>query len=549
MRSPEPGQCRRPPSSRVTPRGSRREGHGGRDPDVALHREPDREHEVVAHRRCRCWRARRRPSRSTRAPVLDLGPHRDRSRHAGAPARPRPLRGSGRCSRGRGRRSRSRAAATDASRRRPGRCVVDETAAHPASAGRLAVAVEEVVVERQRAARSRSMKTHSADGVDDAPRSPIRLRPALGPARPGAAAERRELDASWYTGGRDDLEVARAQHPDATRLDELGVVDVVGGDVLQEARQRLEAHACRCRRRHRGAHADDGGTTRPRAGTSTYSASTGSWSHGGPVGIRIKEPRGCAETLGNGVTWHRPKGQRCRDSSTVWGDARFGIAGGSSACGSSPPSRSWCSRDHSTASTATTSGSPTRSRRPRSTSSRSDFPAASRDSAHRRVPDAPTASPPRRSSPRSARASTALGKIPNVTSVTEPVRSGREGVHLEERRHRGRHRAVRHAGAGPRQGRLQADRSGHRAGDAGRHQGRVRRRGRRLRRPTAVGQRRPHRPARRGHHPAVRVRLGRRDGPAHPHRALRARRRVSRSSASSPSFTDDRHGAHRRSPR
>ena len=43
--------------------------------------------------------------------------------------------------------------------------------------------------------------------------------------------------------------------------------------------------------------------------------------------------------------------------------------------------------------------------------------------------------------------------------------------------------------------------------------------------PPAVGRRRPHRAPRRGDHPAVRVRVGRRDGPPDPDRAVRSRRR------------------------
>ena len=63
------------------------------------------------------------------------------------------------------------------------------------------------------------------------------------------------------------------------------------------------------------------------------------------------------------------------------------------------------------------------------------------------------------------------------------------------------------------------------AGRAGGSRARVRRRGRRLLEPHAVGQRRPHRSPGRGDHPAVRVRVGGRDGTPDPHRAVRSRRR------------------------
>ena len=119
--------------------------------------------------------------------------------------------------------------------------------------------------------------------------------------------------------------------------------------------------------------------------------------------------------------------------------------------------------------------------------------------------------------------------------MTDPYGPFGERVHLEERRHRDRHRAVRHARRRTcDKDVFTADRGRDRARDAGRHRRRVRRCGHRLRRPATVGQRRPHRPARRGRDPALRVRLGGRDGPS------RSSPRSSVSASASRSCTSSR---------
>ena len=248
--------------------------------------------------------ARRSPSALHLAGQLDRSPRSSvprysmprasRTRPAEAPdaARPRPLRATARCSRGRARRSRWRAVATDARSRRRRRRVVHETAAHPAPAGRLAVEVEEVVVERERT---------PAVAVDEHPqRRPLRRRaPRSRVIRVRRSAQRGPIPlqnvasstVSSYTGSADELEVARAQHPDA----------VAAPRARRRRRRRwprpggTAPSASRCsrrrrRRRRRGAHGDDdaehaarvpgGPRTRPAPGSMRRTAA--------PVRFRIK---------------------------------------------------------------------------------------------------------------------------------------------------------------------------------------------------------------------------------------------------------------------
>ena len=141
------------------------------------------------------------------------------------------------------------------------------------------------------------------------------------------------------------------------------------------------------------------------------------------------------------------------NSSSVWGGARFAIAGGSSACGRSAAVAIVVLAGALDGQSSDNFRSRTPSRKRRSTCSSRTSPQAAGDNALVvfQTPDGITSPSVQ---PAISASVAALGKIPNVTSVTNPYGPRRRRVHLEERRHRARHRAVRHQGAEPPEGRL-----------------------------------------------------------------------------------------------
>ena len=103
------------------------------------------------------------------------------------------------------------------------------------------------------------------------------------------------------------------------------------------------------------------------------------------------------------------------------------------------------SRSPSTASPTTTSGSPSAQSQEALDLLEQDFPSQAGDNATVVFETPARYRRARRSQPAISASVAALGKIPHVTSVSNPYGPHRERVHLEERRHRARHRAVRHA--------------------------------------------------------------------------------------------------------
>ena len=188
-------------------------------------------------------RQRHRVVAFERAAVLDPGPDGDPAREPPRRARPRPPRASGRCSRGRARRSRSCAAATDAT---PRRRAARRAPADRGRGGRRPTRRSDRGSRRRARADDRARGRRTPTGPPRprvAPRSPterVRRSAHRGPVPLQKVAS---STASWYTGVRHDLEVARAQHPHAARFRQLGVVGVVGGDVLEESRERFEAQS------------------------------------------------------------------------------------------------------------------------------------------------------------------------------------------------------------------------------------------------------------------------------------------------------------------
>ena len=207
-----------------------------------------------------------------------------------------------------------RAAATVATPRPAGGASCTQTTAHPPAAGRLAV---DGRGSRRRAASGRPAlavdEDPQADGLDEraaiagghascgARPSTARCRCRTSPARP-----RRGTRAARRSRGRSS---ATTQTP--SRSDEPGVVGVVGGDVLEEAGQRLEPQLAplastspRCTRRAPR-------NTRPRAGhvheLDRHRLLGRTALHGA---VRVSSAAtGCAETLRASVpAWRRTEG-------------------------------------------------------------------------------------------------------------------------------------------------------------------------------------------------------------------------------------------------
>ena len=120
------------------------------------------------------------------------------------------------------------------------RAVEAEPGRHLAPAGRLAVAPVEVLAQPGRPAAGDVDLHPQADRLD--PRAPVAGdgRAPLGPAPPGAGAERRQRQSLAEHGRHLDGD-HRAPHDPAHRVAEPGVDGVVVGDVLQVARHRVEA--------------------------------------------------------------------------------------------------------------------------------------------------------------------------------------------------------------------------------------------------------------------------------------------------------------------
>ena len=134
-----------------------------------------------------------------------------------------------------------------------------------------------------------------------APRSPVDDRAPLRPTRTEAAAERGQLDRFVVPGQAHDVEVGRADDPDAVAIGEAGIVGVVGGDVLQVPGDGLEAqpgrrvHVAEVDPPVRPEHPPAGRDIDELDGHRPMVARH-------PTGFRIKPAPGCAETKGIGAT-------------------------------------------------------------------------------------------------------------------------------------------------------------------------------------------------------------------------------------------------------
>ena len=398
-------------------------------------------------------------------------------------------------------------------------------------AGRLAVEVEELVVERERA---------TVLAVDEhpqrrrprprAPRSAGELRAALGPARPDPAAERRQLDGVVVHGQAPAISrsLERSTHT-PRRSDSSAVVGVVGGDVLEVPGERLEPQppaGVDVAEVHPAAR--HGTPARVRAGPRTRPAPPSSFARQARA-LRIKRATRAVRRhiWGSVPAWHRTRGNgvgsarspgRTRGAPPLVVHRRVARGRGRSCVVSRAPS---------TASPTTTSdprhavaagARPARARTSRARRATARTVVFERPHGRRRVRGRSRRS--RRASPRSRRSRTSRAS----TDPSVPLGSA---FSLEERRDRARHRAVRHAGAGPRT-RTSSRRSQHATAPAADGRASTLAFGGAVvdyADQAAVGQRRPHRSPRRGRDPAVRVRLGGRDGPPDPHRAPRSRRR------------------------
>ncbi len=334
-------------------------------------------------------------------------------------------------------------------------------------------------------------------------------------------------------GERPDCERGAAQRPRRRRSAVGDVVDVVGGDVLEVARRAPRAAA-------RSAAVDVAeadspvrhGTRRPARGQATNSTPRRS------IGRTATRPRAVSsirvDHARTGVARRRLDHEDGREAGVSRFLDRLGrtaarTTGGSSAYGSWP--RSIVSRvgAASTARPTTTSRSRARSRRRRSTCSRRSSRARPATTRHRRVQTQERdIDDPAGQAAIARRATAALGKMPARHAGRQPDRTAVGTAFIsKDGDDRPRHRAVRHAGAGPRRSTpsTSSKRPPRRPTQAGRASSRTAARSSTTSNQPTRGQRRPHRPARRGRDPAVRVRLGGRDGPSDPHRAVRARRR------------------------
>ena len=331
---------------------------------------------------------------------------------------------------------------------------------------------------------------------------------------------------SWYQGRRTIVEVGRAGPPRRRRARR-----------GRRRRRRRWPRPAGTGRWRRGATGPTRSTsprwtrrsdrnTRPRAGTSTNSTGTGPWSHGIPRGSVSSPHRGAPKprasvppwrrrTRGTGVGSARTPGA-ARGAPSLVVHRRVGRHGGRGRRARGRPRRP-VQRQLPHPGRAVAAGA-----RPARAATSRAAPATTHSWCSSPTPGITSSSV----EPAISESVAALEKIPNVTSVTDPYGPlGSAFISKNGQIARG-DGAVRHPGAEPAQGRLRPD--------PGRRPRRQRRPAcklayggavDRLRRPAAAGQRRPHRSARRGRDPAVRVRLGRRDGPADPHRAVRPRHR------------------------
>ncbi len=232
--------------------------------------------------------------------------------------------------------------------------------ADPTVLRRAAVDLEEVGLERLRsAARALDVDPHRGRFGED-PVPGCDRGPALGPARPDPAAERRQLHLVVVPGQRPHLDRESPHDPDAFVLVEPGVVGVVGGDVLQVAGQRLqpqlgvapdvaEMHAARRCGTH-GRPVDGLRTPRPPGAPLVLTVPLLAVGAARPASRPTSRPcivsrpilavgqlrasrRGCAASkprAGPGTHWASTGEARCRGGSTVLVEERYGVAGGSS---------------------------------------------------------------------------------------------------------------------------------------------------------------------------------------------------------------------------
>ncbi len=360
MRGPERRQCRSPqdqPSRSQRAVGQRRSAAAirpaTRDPQWSRWRRP------VPRRRPRATPRARRLPRHGGSSCRARPRHRVRacrgirsalvpgSARAGvAPTRPRPPRASARCSRGRARRSHSCAAAMVATARRraegrgPGARARDDHRPTRRSA---------------RGSRRRARAGGRCRG---------RRTPTDPPSRRTRRDRRRRACVVPPSVDRCHCRTSRARHPRGRRAaprsrGHSSAAPTRRAPPTGRRRRRRRwrrpggiapaprAGRCPWHRHHRGAPAarrgrparsGEGPRTPParahgRTGGAPGSASTEPVVHQAVPRVR----RNTGERCHHG---HRPEGQRCRDSWNISGDARFVTAGGSSASGSSPRSRS-----------------------------------------------------------------------------------------------------------------------------------------------------------------------------------------------------------------
>ena len=153
---------------------------------------------------------------------------------------------------------------------------------------------------------------------------------------------------------------------------------------------------------------------------------------------------------------------------------------------------------------------------------------------------------PRGAAARSSRCSRSSRKQPHVVSVTSSVRPGRRALHLAGRQDRLRRDPVRRAG----ERRADRSRDGHArrsSKDANSRRVQVELGGLHVHRPDAARERADRHP-RRDRHPADRVRIAARDGPADHDRAVRHRDRPRGRARCSRACSTSRR-SRRRSPR
>ena len=258
---------------------------------------------------------------------------------------------------------------------------------------------------------SRSTNTHSAGRLDQRAAVAGQLRAPLGPARPDAAAERRQLDRLRGTRACATISrsLERSTHTPRA-LGEPGVVGVVGGDVLEVPGQRLEPQpaggvdVAEVHPPGRPEHPPAGGQrprTRPARRHRRTARRRGCVSSG---------HRGCAETLrigdsmatdegANGVGIPRPPGA-ARGAPPLVVHRRVGRGRGR---------RSSCSRAALDGQFSDNFRIPDAQSQQALDLLEQDFPEPAGDSALV-VFERPTASRARRSSPRSARASPRSGR-------------------------------------------------------------------------------------------------------------------------------------------